>query len=112
MTHVTCRLTAKNRDQLQNPTPGNRVWASFTFYMFVNAPSHSHSRLRRVDTSSVYGTVTRRRCLVSVQVLCVITMPVSLIIESHQDATYTFVSVSILLCNFLSMGLIFIPKVK
>jgi len=26
MTHVTCRLTAKNRDQLQNPTIGNRVW--------------------------------------------------------------------------------------
>jgi len=23
--HVTCRLTAKNRDQLQNPTLGNRV---------------------------------------------------------------------------------------
>ena len=31
MTHVTCRLTAKNRDQLRNPTLGNRVWASFTF---------------------------------------------------------------------------------
>ena len=29
MTHVTCRLTAKNRDQLRNPTLGNRVWASF-----------------------------------------------------------------------------------
>ena len=28
MTHVTCRLTAKNRDQLRNPTLGNRVWAS------------------------------------------------------------------------------------
>jgi len=28
------RLTANNRDQLQNPTLGNRVWASatFTFY--------------------------------------------------------------------------------
>jgi len=26
MTHVTCRLTAKNRDQLRNPTLGNRVW--------------------------------------------------------------------------------------
>jgi len=25
--HVTCRLTAKNRDQLRNPTLGNRVWA-------------------------------------------------------------------------------------
>ena len=32
MTHVTCRLTAKNRDQLRNPTLGNRVWATFTFY--------------------------------------------------------------------------------
>jgi len=33
MTHVTCRLTAKNRDQLRNPTLGNRVWATFTFYL-------------------------------------------------------------------------------
>jgi len=32
MTHVTCRLTAKNPDQLRNPTLGNRVWATFTFY--------------------------------------------------------------------------------
>ena len=32
MTHVTCRLTAKNRDQLRNPTLGNRVWATFTFF--------------------------------------------------------------------------------
>ena len=31
MTHATCRLTAKNRDQLRNPTLGNRVWATFTF---------------------------------------------------------------------------------
>ena len=31
MTHVTCRLTAKNRDQLRNPTLGNRVWAALTF---------------------------------------------------------------------------------
>ena len=29
---VTCRLTAKNWDQLRNPTLGNRVWASFTFF--------------------------------------------------------------------------------
>ena len=28
---VTCRLTAKNRDQLRNLTLGNRVWATFTF---------------------------------------------------------------------------------
>ena len=31
MTHVTCRLTAKNRDELRNPTLGSRVWATFTF---------------------------------------------------------------------------------
>ena len=35
MTHVTCRLTAKNRDQLRNPTLGNRVWATFIFYIFI-----------------------------------------------------------------------------
>ena len=29
MIHVTCRLTVKNWDQLQNPTLGNRVWATF-----------------------------------------------------------------------------------
>jgi len=31
VTHVTCRLTAKNRDQLRNRTLGSRVWATFTF---------------------------------------------------------------------------------
>ena len=35
MTHVTCRLTAKNWDQLRNPTLGNRVWATFTFLGLV-----------------------------------------------------------------------------
>jgi len=29
MIHITCRLTAKNRDQLRNPMLGNRVWAIF-----------------------------------------------------------------------------------
>jgi len=39
MTYVTCRLTAKIRDQLQNPTLGNQVWATFTFtfYCLVQA---------------------------------------------------------------------------
>jgi len=35
MTHVTRRLTAKNRDQLRNPTLGNRVWDTFTFYLLT-----------------------------------------------------------------------------
>ena len=33
MTHVTCRLTAKNRDELRNPTLGNQVWAAFSFFI-------------------------------------------------------------------------------
>jgi len=34
MTHVTCRLTAaKNRDQRRNPTLGNGVRATFTFFV-------------------------------------------------------------------------------
>jgi len=37
MTHVTCRLTAKNRDQLRNPTLGNRVWATVTFFKKNNS---------------------------------------------------------------------------
>jgi len=32
MTHATCRLTAKNRDQLRNPTVGNRVRTTITFF--------------------------------------------------------------------------------
>jgi len=31
MTHVTCRLTAENRDQVRNSTLGSRVWATFIF---------------------------------------------------------------------------------
>jgi len=31
---LTCRLTAKNRDQFLSPTLGDRVWATFTFYPY------------------------------------------------------------------------------
>jgi len=35
MTHITCRLTAKNRDTL-----GNRVWATFTFSRNISSVSN------------------------------------------------------------------------
>ena len=38
MIHVTCRLTAKNRDQLRDHTLGNRVWATFTFLGAYSLP--------------------------------------------------------------------------
>ena len=39
MTHVIYRLTAKNRDQLRNPTLGNRVWATFFRPTQVHIPN-------------------------------------------------------------------------
>jgi len=35
MTHVTYRLTAKNWEELQNPTLGNRVWATFCVLKYL-----------------------------------------------------------------------------
>jgi len=46
MTHVTCRLTAKNRDQLQNPTIGNRVWATFTFYIQLSVSTANLAEIK------------------------------------------------------------------
>ena len=44
MIHVTCRLTAKNRDQLQNPTLGNRVRATFTFLVALIVDKRGQNR--------------------------------------------------------------------
>ena len=44
MTHATCRLTAKNRDQLRNPTLGNRVWAICTFTAYRAVTEHNIDR--------------------------------------------------------------------
>jgi len=32
MTHVTCRVIAKNQGRVRNPTLNTRVWATFTFF--------------------------------------------------------------------------------
>jgi len=50
MTYITCRLTAKNRDQLRNPTLGNRVWATFAF-----------CRIAQESVSVQHGDVLRWR---------------------------------------------------
>jgi len=39
MTHVTCRLTAENRDQPRKPTLTNRAWSSFVTGTLVGATS-------------------------------------------------------------------------
>jgi len=52
MTRVTRRLTAKNRDQLRNPTLGNRVWAIFTFLEEV---THALKDVRAQGGDAVVG---------------------------------------------------------
>ena len=47
MTHITCRLNAKNRDHLRNPTLGNRVWATVTF-------SHALAATEVTETGEAY----------------------------------------------------------
>ncbi|XP_014662333.1 PREDICTED: gamma-aminobutyric acid type B receptor subunit 1-like [Priapulus caudatus] len=46
----------------------------------------------------------------NVVVLCLITSPVTMIIDDQQNASFTFVSLAIIFCSFLTMALIFIPK--
>jgi len=36
--HPQCRLTAKNWDQLRNPTLGSRVWATFLTKLIILCP--------------------------------------------------------------------------
>jgi len=63
MTHIICRLTAKNRDQLRNPTLGNRVWTTFTFLLWEftklsSTPSQSYTcDFTRVSTSGFTSRV-------------------------------------------------------
>jgi len=54
VTHVTCRLTAKNRDQLRNPTLGNRVWASFTFFFTMLEVEPTSQRIHTSETGGAY----------------------------------------------------------
>jgi len=51
MTHVTCRLTAKDRDQLQNPTLGNGVWATFSFFTHANVTRSNKTRMGLLEAS-------------------------------------------------------------
>lgn len=47
----------------------------------------------------------------NVVILCLITAPVTMVIANQQDACFVFVSLAIIFCCFLSLALIFIPKV-
>jgi len=62
MTHITCRLTVKNWDQLWNPTLGNRVWATFTFF-YLNPTRLSSYFNQPLYLTHLLAPYTRDRCL-------------------------------------------------
>ena len=44
VTHITCTLTVKIRDQLRNPTLGNRVWTIFYLMFYYVLLCHNGSK--------------------------------------------------------------------
>ncbi|XP_052790371.1 gamma-aminobutyric acid type B receptor subunit 1-like [Mya arenaria] len=74
------------------------------FGIFLSYETRS-VKLKQVNDSRFVGM-----SIYNVVVLCVITVPIVLIIKSQQDASFAFVALAIILCSFLSMGLIFGPK--
>jgi len=79
MTHITCRLTARNRDQLLNPTLGNRLWATFTFLRVdvvaltttkigsYRPHPPSYNIALRVFSIMLFPLASIRRCVISVE---------------------------------------------
>jgi len=53
MTHVTCSLTAKNRDQPRNPTLGNQAWATF-FTNWLNTAAYTQSDPQRAAPTGAW----------------------------------------------------------
>jgi len=73
MTYVTCRLTAKNQDQLWNPMLGNHILATFTFLpRWAGARRNIHPLTSIViirhplSTSSLYYSLQHRHCSIYV----------------------------------------------
>lgn len=64
-------------------------------------------KLRQINDSRYVGM-----SIYNVVVLCLITAPVSMVVASQQDASFGFVSLAVVFCCFLSMALIFVPKVS
>ena len=78
MTHVTCRLTAKNQDRLRNPVLGNRERATFTFFYVRDRPKQQEPRgiprtdsaTRRVRLKNYLQTLTESSGLVRFDFRC------------------------------------------
>lgn len=46
------------------------------------------------------------------QVLCMITAPVTMVLSSQQDASFAFASLAIVFSVYITLVVMFVPKVK
>lgn len=76
------------------------------FGLFVSYETRS-VKLRQINDSRYVGM-----SIYNVVVTCLITAPVIMVTASQQDASFAFVALSVIFCCFLSMALIFVPKVR
>nr|QCI31489.1 gamma-aminobutyric acid type B receptor subunit [Grandidierella japonica] len=75
------------------------------FGLFLSYETRS-IKLDKINDSRLVGM-----SIYNVFVLCVITAPVTLLVSSQQNASFAFSSLAIIFCCFLSMALIFVPKI-
>merc|ERR1719412_449894 len=73
--------------------------------MFLSYETRS-VKLKQINDSRLVGMA-----IYNVAILCMITAPVMLVIGNQQNAAFCFVSLANVFCCYLSMALIFIPKI-
>ncbi|XP_066588343.1 gamma-aminobutyric acid type B receptor subunit 1 isoform X4 [Prorops nasuta] len=106
---------ARIRPELEHcESEHNNVWLGLTygykgiilvFGLFLAYETRS-IKVKQINDSRYVGM-----SIYNVVVLCLITAPVTMVIASQQDASFAFVALAIIFCCFLSMALIFVPKV-
>ncbi|RWS04643.1 gamma-aminobutyric acid type B receptor subunit 1-like protein, partial [Dinothrombium tinctorium] len=75
------------------------------FGLFLSYETRS-IKLKQMNDSRLVGM-----SIYNVVVLCMITGPVSLVISNQTDAHFAFIAFTIIFCCFISMALIFTPKI-
>ena len=70
MTHVTHRLTAKNRDQLRKPSLGSRLWAIVVWWLLMQCDVDACHQLRMLSWCVVPRLEVYCRARVSSSELC------------------------------------------
>merc|ERR1719282_2068068 len=63
-------------------------------------------KVKQINDSRLVGM-----SIYNVAILCIITAPVTMVIADQQNATFAFVALANVFCCYLSMALVFVPKV-